>query len=347
MRILFETTHPAHVHCFKNIIGNLKTNGHEVIVAAKDKEVTLKLLDSYKIDYEIVGTNRKGMLNKALGLINTDYKLYKLSKKFKPDVLVGRGSISLAHLSILTQKPYIALIDTENAHLIAYLSAPFANKICASECYQGKINQKKELRFRGYKELAYLHPNHFRPDPTVLDLAGLEKEEKFIIVRFVAWGATHDIGDKGFTDKEKLINELIKYRRVLISSETKLPDSIEKYRINAPPELIHSLLYYADLFIGESATMATESAVLGTPSIFVSSSRRGYTDELENKYDMLYNFTDSMQSQQRAISKATEILMDGSSNEKWNKKMERFFRDKEDITAFMLNEIVKYDGDSK
>ena len=34
-------------------------------------------------------------------------------------------------------------------------------------------------------------------------------------------------------------------------------------------------MYYADLFVGESATMASEYAVLGTPAIFVSTSRRG------------------------------------------------------------------------
>jgi predicted glycosyltransferase len=343
MRILFEATHPAHVHCFKNVIKDLKRNGHETIVAAKDKEVTLNLLDAYLIDYEIVGTNKKGMLKKAIELLNTDYELYKLSRRFKPDVLVGRGSISLAHLSILTQKPYIALIDTENARLISHLSAPFADRICASECYQEKISKKKEMRFRGYKELAYLHPNHFKPDPAVLDMAGIRKDEKFIILRFVAWGATHDIGDKGFYDKENVVNELSKFRRVLISSETKLPDSIMKYRVIAPPEMMHSLLYYADLFIGESATMATESAVLGTPSIFVSSSRRGYTDELEEKYDLLYNFTDSPESQQKAISKAMEILMDKSSDVKWNTKRETFLKDKEDVAAFMLNQILKYE----
>jgi predicted glycosyltransferase len=45
MKILFEVTHPAHVHFFKHTIWNLKDRGHDVFVEARDKEMTLDLLD--------------------------------------------------------------------------------------------------------------------------------------------------------------------------------------------------------------------------------------------------------------------------------------------------------------
>ena len=82
---------------------------------------------------------------------------------------------------------------------------------------------------------------------------GLDKDEKFIIIRFVAWGASHDIKQQGFTDKEEYVRELEKYGRIPISSENKLESKFEKYRINIPPEKMHDLLYYATMYIGEGA----------------------------------------------------------------------------------------------
>lgn len=339
MRVLFETTHPAHVHCFKNTMWNLQKEGHEVLVAAKDKEVTLDLLDKYGFNYEVIGPNHKNLLKKAIGLLKADYRLLQIARKFQPDILVGRGSPSMAHLSLLTRKPYIALIDTENAHLVGWLSSPFATAICASTSYQGKIDPKKEVRFDGYKELAYLHPNYFKPDPEVLDHLGLAEGERFTIVRFVGWGATHDIKDYGFSNKSEVVKELSKYSRVFISSEIELPGELEEYRVNIPPEKMHHLLYYADLFIGESATMATESAILGTPAIFVSTSRRGYTDELEEKYDLMYTYSDPEDAQAKAVEKAIELLINKNTNEEWQKKRKALLEDKIDVTRFLTDFI--------
>lgn len=342
MRILFETTHPAHVHFFKNTIWNLEKKGHDVLIATKDKEVTLNLLDAYRLDYEIIGLNYKGLLKKAWGLIKADYKLLKIARNFKPDILVGRGSPSLAHLSLLIRKPYIAFIDTEHARLVGSLSLPFADAVCAPTCYYGKINPKKEVRFNGYKELAYLHPNYFTPNPSVLDKLGLSKDDKFIILRFVAWNASHDVGDMGFSNKKELIKSLEVHGKLLITSEDKLTDEFEKYRITVPPEEMHNLMYFASLYVGESATMATESAILGTPAVFVSTSRRGYTDELEFEYDMLFTFSNPQNSQEMAIEKALELLNLKDIQKIWVKKRDKLLDKKIDVTEFMTKFIEKY-----
>ena len=124
----------------------------------------------------------------------------------------------------------------------------------------------------------------------VLNELGISRNDHFIVMRFSAWKAHHDIGDCGFSDKLKAVKTLNKICKVFISSEAELPLEMKKYELIISPEKIHHILYYADLFIGESAPMCTESAILGTPGIFVSTSRRGYTDELELKYDLIYNY---------------------------------------------------------
>jgi predicted glycosyltransferase len=341
MKIMIGVGHPKHVHFRKNIINNLLKDGHEVKIVARGKDITLHLLDAYGFNYEVVGTNYKSLLKKAYGLIESDIKVLRVAKRFKPDILAG-GSPYLEHVSKLIGKPHIGFTDTEHATLTNWLSIPFSDVICTPSCYKGRIDPKKHVIYNGYEELAYLHPNYFKPDPSVLDELGLAKDEKFALVRFVSWNASHDIADKGFINKNKVIDSLKQYCELFISSESKLPEAYQKYKIDIPPEKIHDMMYYADLFIGESASMACESAVLGTPAIFVSTSRRGYTDELESCYDMLYNFSGTKKGQEDALMKASEILNNKNTKKIWQKKRDKLLKEKIDVTKFITEFIESY-----
>ena len=80
-----------------------------------------------------------------------------------------------------------------------------------------------------------------------------------------------------------------------------MPHDLERYRIHIPATRIHDALAYAALLYGESATMASECAVLGTPAIFLDDDGRGYTDEQEQLYGAVFNFTESLHDEQPAI----------------------------------------------
>ncbi len=224
------------------------------------------------------------------------------------------------------------------ANLVTF---PFADVICTPSCFKKDLG-KKQIRYNGYHELAYLHPDYFKPDPSVLDELGLKKDDKFVIVRFVAWQASHDIGHCGFNmeAKRKLVKELGKYARVFITSESPLPEEFKKYGIKIPPERIHDLLYYATMYIGEGATMATEAAILGTPSIYVSSfwDSMGNFNELEEQYGLIYNFKEP----EPAIQKVIELLQQQDLKQEWAKKRERLLKDKIDVTQFMMEFIENY-----
>ena len=96
------------------------------------------------------------------------------------------------------------------------------------------------------------------------------------------------IGHNGISieNKRKLIRLLNPLGRVIISSEKKLDDEFEKYRMSTCPTKMHDLLYYCSLFVGDGGTMASESAVLGTPSVHVSSLDAGVLKE-QVKYGLL------------------------------------------------------------
>ena len=341
MRIMIGIGHPKQAHFWKNIVRNLIENGHEVKVMTTDKDVTLQLLSTFGLDYEVYGKHQKSMVRRAYNVINRTYNALAVAKRFKPDILIA-GTPYLSYVGKILGKPHITLTDTEHAKLAYWLTYPFTDVIITPSCFKGKINQKKHVIYEGYEELAYLHPNYFAPDPSVLEDMGVSRDDRFVILRFVAWGASHDIGDRGFSNKEEVVKTLKQYARVFITSESELPGELEKYRITIPPASMHHLMYYADIFIGESASMSTESAILGTAAIFVSTSTRGYTDELESKYDMLYTFSDPHNAQEKAVEKAIELLEDRGTKKKWKKKKQILLNETIDVTKFMTEFIENY-----
>ncbi|AKB24400.1 hypothetical protein MSMTP_0931 [Methanosarcina sp. MTP4] len=342
MRILFNICHPAQVHLFKYVIRGLENKGHECKITAIDKDVSLNLLDAYGFDYEVVGSARSGLFSKAVELIEIDKRVYNIAKYFKPDILVGgSGNAYSAHIGKLIGKPSIIFEDSEKGTIEHLLTNPFATVICTTSSFKKELGAK-QISFDGYKELAYLHPNRFHPKQAVLDELGFTGEDTFIILRFVAWDADHDIGHQGIQNKIEFVKELEKYGRVLITSEEKLGSELEKYRVSVSPEKLHDLLYYTQMLVGDSQTMTTEAAVLGVPAIrcnsFVGNNDMSNFIELEQKYNLIFNYSDSGE----ALKKAVELINKPERKEEWDKKRERLLKEKIDVTAFMTWFIESY-----
>jgi predicted glycosyltransferase len=342
MKIIVEMGHPGHVHHFKSMIWELEKRGYEIKICTTDKDIAVSLLDAYGFEYEILGINRGGnLMSKIPMLVKSEYNMLKIARRFKPDLFISRGSPVSAHISRIFHKNHMSFNDTEHSKLLNVLSFPFCDAIVTPKCFKKDLG-KKQIRYKGYTELAYLHPNYFTPNSAVLDEIGLSKDDTFIILRFVSWSASHDIGQHGIQNKIELVRELEKYGRVLITSEGLLPKELEKYKIKVSPEKLHDLLYYASLYVGEGATTASECAVLGTHAIYVNTLRLGYTDEEEEKYNLVYNFSAEKTMEKQAFDKALELLKNNNLREEGKRKREKLLNDKIDVTAFMVWFIENY-----
>lgn len=340
MRILFNIGHPAHVHLFRNLIWELESHGHRCKITAIEKDVSLCLLDAYGFEYEIVGKGKPTLITKVLELIRIESRLYWIARSFRPDLLIGGvGNVYIAHVGKLLRTHSVIFDDTEHAKIDHLLMDRFSSVICTPSCYRCDLGLK-QVRYEGYHELAYLHPSRFTPNHLALSKIGLTENDQFIMVRFVSWDASHDIGQYGIRNRIQFVQELEKHGRVLITSEGQLPEEIEGYKISVSPEELHDLLYYASLYIGEGATMAVESAVLGTPSIYISSliGKMGNLIELEEKYSLIISCEDS----DAAISRAIELMQNPTAKNDWRKKRDRLIHDKIDVTSFMLEFIENY-----
>jgi predicted glycosyltransferase len=343
MRIIIDIGHPAHVHYFKNLIKLLEDQGHVIFVTARDKEMTHELLIQNGIDFYSRGKGGQTFMQKVFYLFKGDFILFKCALNFKPDVFLSFSSPYAAQSSWILRRPHIAFTDTEHATLGNLAFSLFSKVICTPSCYTGRFG-KKQVFFNSYMELCYLHPNYFTPNPSILDKLNLEKGEKYIILRFVSWGATHDVGHSGISDINKIlaVKEFSKYAKIFITSEADLPKEIEKYRIKIPSNEIHHALYYAEMLYGESATMASECAVLGTPAIYLDNDGRGYTDEEESEYGLVFNYSESQDDQVKSILKGVDLLRHHGNQKEWQKKRRSILLDKVDPTQFMADLVLSY-----
>jgi len=270
----------------------LADGGHEIRIAASSKECVTDLLQSLGWDFDLIDHPHEGSIFSLLTrLIRHNRRLISIAREFKPDVITAVGGTFAAQTGRILRIPSVVFYDTGEAKLQNAITYPFATRVVVPECYDAWVPQRKTCRYRGCHELAYLAPTVFRPQEGKARAAGWEPEHKTIILRLVSWSANHDLGLKGMDSGKtaQIVEQLMAsgLAKVIISSEVELPASLERYRFKAPADYMHHLMAFADLYIGESATMASEAAVLGTPSILLGRAGRCYTRWLENQYGLI------------------------------------------------------------
>lgn len=331
MRILIDINHPKNVHIFKNLAKHfLNQDQYEVQITCMSKDLTVDLLNEYKLPFKVVGRHRTSVFGKLLNLLVYTVKIIITITKYKPDVCISQGSVYLAIACKLTNTSDISLHDTDNAGLNNLISLNFSKFILTSKYFNVKVPPKKHIQFNGILENAYLHPNYISEFQS-------DSLRNVIYIRFVSWGATHDYGHQGLSQEEKIIvvKTLNKYGEVVISSEGKLPQELNQYKSTIKPSLIHSYMAKVKLFIGESATMAAECALLGIHSIYIDNVGRSYTDFLGKEFDLVRTYSEDSSSVKQALSKAEEILCKDNISYFLNKK-QKYFNHTIDLTKLLI-----------
>ena len=338
MKVLVEILHPAHVHVFKHAIRHWLERGDQVLVLSREKECANALLEAEQIEFKSISKLASSKAGLILEMLQRDVTMLGHALKFRPDVLVGIMGVTIVQVGRAIHKPAIVFYDTENAGITNKFVYPMAHSVCTPDCYEGDV-KGTHVTYPSYHELAYLHPNRFTADPEILKQAGLEPGQPYFILRLVSWQASHDIGEEGLGDDliDRLIALLEPKGRVLITSEAPLSEKLEPYRFVLAPETMHHFIAQAEMLIGESATMASEAAVLGVPAIYISDTGRGYTNEQDKKYGIVKNFVRS--EAEDALAHVGEILEDPNFKAEHKTRYQKMMDDKTDATDWMISYI--------
>ncbi|QEP42335.1 DUF354 domain-containing protein [Ectothiorhodospiraceae bacterium BW-2] len=341
MRILIDICHPAHVHFFRHSITLLQQQNHQILITSRNKDIALELLDKYSLPHRPLSSqNGSGMIALTKELLSRNFRLYQQVRTFKPDIMAAIGGIFIAQVGFLTKVPSLVFYDTENASLQNALTYPFASMVIVPHCYNAWLPKRRHLRYDGYHELAYLHPNYFTPDRTIAEANGLATEGDTFFIRVVSWQANHDLTETGWSHHllKKLVAKLASHGKVLISAEGELAPELADYRYLGHSNQVHHLLAFCRGVIGESATMASEAAVLGTPAIYIANTGRGYTNEQESRYGLVHNI---FQLDWQPINNAIERLL-ARSKADYAAARQQLLSDTVDVTQLIVRSITTF-----
>jgi predicted glycosyltransferase len=227
--------------------------------------------------------------------------------------------------------------------LVGRIAYPFAHHILTPEVTKVGKYENKSIKYNSYHELAYLHPNNFQASQLIASNY-ITQDKPYFILRFAKLGAHHDEGISGLSDDIalKLIKMLESKGSVFITSERKISDELESYRIKINPLDMHHVMAFASLYIGDSQTMAAEAAVLGVPFIrfndFVG--RISYLDELENKYQLGYGIKTN--EVEKLYQKVEELLSMENRKEVFQERRQKMLSEKIDYAKFLTWFIENY-----
>ena len=341
MKAMICFTHPAWVHQFHHILWQMQERGDEVLAFVAEKDGNSKLLDSYGIPYvRCAKSTGKNPVEKAFLFLKLSLQFSLAALRFKPDIMIGRAAPMLSVASWVSGKPHLLYEDTEVSRFALQICKRLSTKLLTPRTFLTDLGPRQE-RLDTYKELFYLHPSVFTPDKQKLRDVGFNPDEEYILVRFVAWNASHDIGKKGLDDAGKiaLVKKLEKYGRVYVSSEGNVPQELKPYLLQTPYELVHHVLAFAKLVYSEGATMASEAVVLGTHALYVNTIVSGSTREQAERFGLLYNFNEGEDRYEKADAKAIELLETPGLAELGREKQKKLLEEKVDINQYYMAEM--------
>lgn len=348
MNVLIQMSHPAHFHLYKNVARNLMSDGHQVFILIKTKDILEDLLKASGLPYYNIlkEAHRNSKVGILWDMLVRDWRMLRFVRKRHIDLLTG-STPEVAQVGWLTRKYRVNTgeDDMRVVPLFQTMAGPFVQTMLSPvTCDNGKL-EPKTVHYEGFHKLAYLHPNQFTRDKSVVDRY-FPSSRPYFILRFAQLKAYHDIeaDARGINTAvaQRLIDMLLPHGDVYITAERDLEPQFEKYRLKINPLDIHHVLAFAKLYIGDSQSMAVEAAMLGTPSLRFNdfAGKIGVLDELEGKYGLTFGIPSS--DPQGLYDKVEELLAMPGLTEAFHQRRQKMLSEKIDVTAFFTWFIENY-----
>ena len=210
---MIQLSHPAHFHLYKVVAQQLIADGNLVLFVIKSKDILETLLQNAGLPY--VNINQHAHRGSKFGILwdmfVREWRIIKLCRKHKIDLITG-STPETAHVSWLLRIHGVNTGEDDAAvvPMFGKVAGPFVTcLVTPTTCDNGKMNDRS-AKYPGYHELAYLHPNHFTPDPKIVEAYGIDTSKPYFVMRFASLNAHHDSGIKGINTEiaQRLIDIL-------------------------------------------------------------------------------------------------------------------------------------------
>lgn len=285
MRVVIDITHPAMVNFFKNAIITLEREENaEVSITALPRGKVLSILEREcpRVPVAVLGRHRRSLPGKGLDLVRRCAQLLLHLRRQEPDVLSSFDDLGLGYVSRLLRKPLVTFEDDIENYFGFRRYRRFPTRVVVPSHLP--VQGPNIHKYRGYKELAYLHPKYFTPRRESIERYGLDDGD-FVFIREVSSG-TVDYRHLVMGQLSRICPYLkaLGFQILLSLEEKSLRQRFEQdcTILEEPVDDIFSLMHYAALTVSSGDTMARESCLLGTPAVYTGGREMAINSELQN-----------------------------------------------------------------
>lgn len=263
-----------HVPFFRPIIDNLRRQGHEVMVTARDAYNVVDLLKLYRLDCTVVGRHfGRNKVMKVAGLLARTAQLLPVARARRPDVAVSHGSRAQILAAKILRLPSVVIADYEH---VTHLTRP--DVAIVPEVMPADVDRhlsKRVKRYPGIKEDVYA--NDFVPDESLRKELGLGREDIVVTFRPPATEAHYHRAESDELsaaalemllahDRTKIVL-LPRNEQQHLRLASRYAHHLGSGKIIIPARAVDglNLVWHSDLVVSGGGTMNREAAALGVP----------------------------------------------------------------------------------
>jgi predicted glycosyltransferase len=291
MRVWIDISNSPQVPFFRPLIALLEARGHDVDVTTRDYAQTLELLELHGIAHDAVGPRHggAGAFGKGRALAGRVHALRRYAKSRGFDVALSHASHELPLVARSLGIPSAYAFDYEFARAQHGLGCRAARRVVVPDAIpQDRLDRlgaraAKVRRYPGLKEEYYLHG--FKPDESVLDELGLDRERVLVVVRTPPEVSLyHRHGNPLLADVLQRLGRDPDVQAVVLPRTTEQRQAIAALNLASlvlPTKAVdaQSLVALADLVISAGGTMNREAVALGVPVYTTFAGKLGAVDE--------------------------------------------------------------------
>lgn len=320
--------HPEHVRFFRYPIRSLQSDGHDVHVYAREHGHTTDLLRAFDIPHSVLAGEGTSTAELVGGHLVYEARMLVAARRDDVDVLASIGGRTVSHLAPAVGARSVVFMDWEGS-AVDRIVALLADVVCTPAHVDTEFG-RDHVRYEGCHELAYLHSDRFRASAASLRERGVDPDDQLFVLGFRDHDATAGLSRPVADEVASLLAD---YGTVLRSHESAADGDAAGTRV--PPTVAHDALAHADLYVGDSGTMAAEAAVLGTPAVRLRNDEppEPRCRRLQEKYGLLYSTADG----DALVEQVKSVVTDPGTDELWQHRRGDLLDDATDVTGFVTN----------
>lgn len=288
-KIWIDIDNSPHVPFFIPIIEELRQNGIDLILTARNMYQVCELLEFFNLRCKVIGTHfgRNKFLKVLCNCIRA-VQLVPTATVGRPDLAISHGSRAQVLISKSLRIPTMMLHDYEHSTKTGFLEADWT--MMPDVIPEGAMTRKSNriLRYPGLKEDVYVP--RFRPDASILQSLGISQEEMVVLVRPPATEAHYHNpeSDVLFAETMRFLASVPKLRAVTLPRNERQSkalqagwsDLIADGRMLIPSSAVDglNLIWFSDFVVSGGGTMNREAAALGVPVYSIFRGKIGAVD---------------------------------------------------------------------